>query len=171
MKYIYIGKIVNTHGIKGELKLLSDFEYKNLIFKKDFKLYIGTFKEEKIIKTYRKHKNFDMILFDEYTNINEVLHLLNESVYIKSDSIQIDGYFIEELINLEVYDNKKYIGKIISVEQSKAHKLFLLDTKIRIPYIKEFVKKIDLSNHKVEVQLIKGFINENWYNNTISRLL
>ena len=159
--YIYIGKIVNTHGIKGELKLLSDFEYKNQIFKKDFKLYIGSLKEEKIIKTYRKHKNFDMILFDKYSNINEVLHLVNESVYIKSDSIHIDGYFIEELIDLEVYDEKKYIGKIITVEQSKAHKIFLLDTKIRIPYIKEFVKKIDLSNKTVKVKLIKGFTNDN----------
>ena len=161
MNYIYIGKIVNTHGIKGEIKILSDFEYKNQIFKKDFKLYVGSLKEEKIINTYRKHKNFDMILFNQYSNINEVLPLINESVYIKSDSIKIDGYFIEELINLEVYDNEKHIGKIISVEQSKAHKIFLLDTKIRIPYIKEFVKKIDLSNNKVEVKLIKGFTNDN----------
>lgn len=161
MNYIYIGKIVNTHGIKGEIKLISDFEYKNQIFKKDFNLYIGSLKEEKKIKTYRKHKNFDMILFDGYTNINEVLPLMNESVYIKSDSIKIDGYFIEELIDLEVYEKEKYIGKIKSVEQSKAHKLFLLDNKIRIPYIKEFVKKIDLSTKKVEVELIKGFTNDN----------
>ena len=41
MKYIYIGKIVNTHGLKGEIRILSDFKYKDLIFKDNFKIYIG----------------------------------------------------------------------------------------------------------------------------------
>ena len=35
MDYIYIGKIVNTHGIKGELRIISNFEYKELVFQKD----------------------------------------------------------------------------------------------------------------------------------------
>ena len=39
MEYIYVGKIVNTHGIKGEIRILSDFKYKNEIFKENFKLY------------------------------------------------------------------------------------------------------------------------------------
>ena len=51
MKYIYIGKIVNTHGIKGEIRILSDFLKKDLVFKKDFILYIGPNKEKEIIKT------------------------------------------------------------------------------------------------------------------------
>ena len=41
MDYILIGKLVNTHGIKGEVKILSDFEKKELVFKKDFSLYLG----------------------------------------------------------------------------------------------------------------------------------
>ena len=49
MKYIIIGKIVNTHGIKGELRILSDFKYKDKIFKKGFPLYIGHTKEKEII--------------------------------------------------------------------------------------------------------------------------
>ena len=39
-EYILVGKLVNTHGIKGEVKILSDFEYKTRVFKKDFKLYL-----------------------------------------------------------------------------------------------------------------------------------
>ena len=35
MKYIYVGKIVNTHALKGEVRLISDFEYKERVFKKD----------------------------------------------------------------------------------------------------------------------------------------
>ena len=78
MKLIKIGKIVNTHGIKGELRLLSKFPYKDKVFIKNMPIYIN--KEEKeIINTYRKHKNFDMITLDGYTNINEVLKLRAEA--------------------------------------------------------------------------------------------
>ena len=41
MDYVYIGKIVNTHGIKGELRIRSNFELKNVIFKPGFTLYVG----------------------------------------------------------------------------------------------------------------------------------
>ena len=41
MKYIRIGKIVNTHGVKGEIRLLSDFKFKEKVFKNNFKVYIG----------------------------------------------------------------------------------------------------------------------------------
>ena len=39
--YVCIGKIVNTHGIKGELRILSDFELKNKVFKKGVNRYVG----------------------------------------------------------------------------------------------------------------------------------
>ena len=60
MKYVYIGKIVNTHGIKGELRILSDFKYKDKVFKSNMLIYIGKDKIEEKIVSYRKHKNFDM---------------------------------------------------------------------------------------------------------------
>ena len=41
MEYIYLGKIVNTHGIKGEIRILSDFRYKEKVFIKYFPIYIG----------------------------------------------------------------------------------------------------------------------------------
>ena len=72
MTLIKIGKIVNTHGIKGELRLLSKFPYKDKVFINNMKIYINK-KDEEIINTYRKHKNFDMITLKGYNNINEVL--------------------------------------------------------------------------------------------------
>ena len=61
MEYIYIGKIVNTHGIKGEVRILSKFKYKSRIFCKYFKIYIGKSMNEEVISSYRPHKQFDMI--------------------------------------------------------------------------------------------------------------
>ena len=59
MEKVYIGKIVNTHGIKGELRILSDFEFKDKAFKVNSEIYIDN--EKHIIKSYRRHKNYDMI--------------------------------------------------------------------------------------------------------------
>ena len=41
MNYVYIGKIVNTHGIRGEVRLLSNFRYKDKVFIKNMNIYIG----------------------------------------------------------------------------------------------------------------------------------
>ena len=63
-----IGKFVNTHGIKGEIRIKSDFSRKDLIFKKGNYIYINNNKF--LIKSYRVHKNYDMLTFDGINNIN-----------------------------------------------------------------------------------------------------
>ena len=62
MEYICIGKIVNTHGIKGEIRILSEFPYKSLVFKQNFAVYIGKEKIKQTIQSYRHHKIFDIVL-------------------------------------------------------------------------------------------------------------
>ena len=72
-EYVLIGKLVNTHGIKGEVKILSNFEYKERVFKKDFKLYLGNNYEEKVISSYRYHQIFDNeYLYSDLINKNIV---------------------------------------------------------------------------------------------------
>ena len=77
MKNVYLGKIVSTHGIKGELKLKSEFPYKAKAFKVGNEIIIEDKKYK--IKTYRVHKQYDMITLDEFTDINEVLFLLKKT--------------------------------------------------------------------------------------------
>ncbi len=87
MDYIYIGKIVSTHGIKGEIRLISDFEYKELVFKVGTPIYIGNDKKRNIINSYRHHKNYDMITMEGYNNINDVLQFKNQKVYVLKNEI------------------------------------------------------------------------------------
>ena len=70
MKYIYIGKIVNTHGIKGEIRLISTFKFKDKVFVPNMNIYIGKEKIKEVITSYRPHKQFDMICMKDYNNIN-----------------------------------------------------------------------------------------------------
>ena len=106
MELIKIGKIVNTHGIKGELRILSKFPYKEKIFIKNMKLYIDK-KDIETINTYRKHKNFDMVTFTGYTNINEVLKYKGKNVYVNKEDITLrkEEYLDEDIIGMTVIYN------------------------------------------------------------------
>lgn len=164
MEYIYIGKIVNTHGIKGELRILSDFEYKERIFKKGFNLYIGKEKKKEQINTYRHHKEFEMVTFNEYNNINQVLKYLKENVYILKEDLNLkeDEYLEKELIGFDVVDNNEVVGKVINIEKtSPTNKIMEINyrgKRVLLPYHKDFILKLDLQNKKIEVKLIEGMI-------------
>ena len=112
--YILVGKIVNTHGIKGEIRILSSFDRKDLAFKVGNSLYIGDNKIEEKINTYRVHKEFDMVSFERYSNINEVLKYLKQNVYIKREDLKLNDneYILEDLINMDIIDNIRGIKSL-----------------------------------------------------------
>lgn len=160
MEYIKIGKIVNTHGIKGEIRILSDFKYKKLVFKKDFPIYIGPDKNPEIVESYRVHKMFDMITLNGIHNINDVLKYKGLFVYI--DKSSLDVIYEEDYIGLEAYTDH-YVGVVSEIIKGKAQDLIVVTNqkkKYMIPNIEEFVKKIDLKNKKIYIQSIKGLIDE-----------
>ncbi len=160
MEYIYIGKIVNTHGLKGELRIISDFNEKEEVFKKEFKIYIGNNKEEKIIQNYRKHKNYDMVLLNEIDSIDKALAYKGEYVYIKRDDINKE-IIIEDLYNYYVYEEDKFIGKVTSLENGIKYPYIVINDKFRVPYLKEFIKEIDKDSKKINIYYRKGLIDEN----------
>ena len=90
MNYLYIGKLVNTHGIQGEVRILSKFRHKDKVFVKGFKFYVGKDKKEYVVETYRKHKNFDMVVFKDNYDINLIEHLKGSFVYINKDELKLD---------------------------------------------------------------------------------
>lgn len=160
MEYIYIGKIVNTHGLKGELRIISDFNEKEEVFKKEFKIYIGNNKEEKTIQNYRKHKNYDMVLLNEIDSIDKALAYKGEKVYINRNDINKE-IIIEDLYNYYVYEDDKFIGKVTSLENGIKYPYIVINDKFRVPYLKEFIKEIDKDSKKINIYYRKGLIDEN----------
>lgn len=134
---IYIGKYVNTHGLKGEIRILSNFSRKDLVFKKGNILIIENINFE--INSYRVHKNYDMVTFKNISNINEIEYLKGKNVYI--DNIDVD-YLIEDLINYKVLLNneKHFIKEII---ENKKYKIIVLSNNVMIPLIDNFIENID----------------------------
>lgn len=159
--YVYIGKIVNTHGIRGEIRLLSNFSYKMRVFKNGVTIYIGRDKVKEVIASYRKHKCFDMITLEGYTNINEVLKYKGALCYVLREDLNFrsDEYLNEDLIGLPVVKDGNVCGKVIEIEQmsEKNSVLWILadDKKIAVPFVSEFVN-VDIEKRQVEVFPIAG---------------
>ena len=161
MKFIRIGKIVNTHGIKGELRIISDFKYKDKVFVKDFNIYIGPDKIKEKITSYRKHKQFDMICLASYNNINEVLKYKGLYVFIDKSDLKLEpnSYLNEDIIGLDVIVLNNNIGKITDVIKNVKGELLVINNKVLVPYYDVFVKKIDIDNNKIYLNYIDGLFD------------
>lgn len=160
MELIKIGKIVNTHGIKGELRLLSKFPYKDKVFIKGMVIYIDK-KNKEVINSYRRHKMFDMITLEGYSNINEVLMYKGKNVYVDSSSVVLDknAYLDEELIGLDVIYENIIKGKVYDIERYDKTTLFVIkndNKEYLIPYNDNIIDKIDIDNKKIYIKDIKG---------------
>ena len=151
--YLLAGKIINTFGIKGELKVNSNFQYKDRIFKENSNIYVGEKKLQEVIKSVRVHKGYDLLTLDGYVNINEVLKYKGENIYILRSELNLkdNEYLLGDLIGLEVYDLDKLIGVVI--DYSDENKDVLLKVKgdkiFYIPLIDYYIKSINVKERKI----------------------
>jgi len=150
---ICLGKLVNTHGLKGEVRIISDFKYKSKVFKKGSHLFIND--DELVINTYRVHKDYDMVTFDGVTTIDEVLKYKGKKVYIKKEDYDFDGILNEDLIGLPVYGDGKLIGNVTDIYKNVNQELIVVGD-ILIPYVPAFIKSI--SKDKIEINVIEGLL-------------
>lgn len=159
MKKMYIGRITSTHGIKGEVKIKSDFQFKKKVFKVGNILIIDN--KDYVIKSYRVHKNFDMVTLDDFNDINQVLYLMKKNVFFDKEKLNFNNNEIldEDLINYSILttDGKKGIIKEIFMA-SATNKLLrvFIDKEYLIPINSPMMKKIDKENKTVYIELIDG---------------
>ena len=143
---IYIGKTVSTFGIKGELKVISDFEYCDKAYKVGNKVLINNI--EHIISSIRYHKNYVLLKIDNLNNINDILKYVGFNIYIKRLDLNLskDEFLYKDLINSEVVDeDDTKLGKIIEVVNGINVLIKVKGTKeFYIPLIDNYVKRFDL---------------------------
>lgn len=164
-EFIYIGKIVNTHGIRGEIRLLSDFDKKEKVFIPNMTLYLGRKKEAVKITSYRKHKNFDMICLEGYHDINEVLRFKGLYAYVRKEDLKLgEGELLEsDYIGMNAYFLDKEVGKVVDIEnRGHGNKIFVVEhneKRILIPFQEVFIKSVSLSLKQIEFQNVEGLIS------------
>ena len=153
-KYLEIGKIVNTHGVRGALKVEPWCDspeqlcsLKKLYYKKRDEYLPLT------VRTASIHKNHVLIYFDGIDSIDEAMPLKNRVLFVDRDDLPLadDRVFIADIIGLDVYDERdgSRLGRLKSVDESPASDLFVVATpdgrEVLVPAVEEFIGHIDES--------------------------
>ncbi len=166
MEYVTIGKILNTFGIKGELKVDVYTDFTEERFKKDSTIYIGEDYLPFKVRSYREHKGFLLLLLKDNEDINLVERFKGMYLYKSKDDIKPlkEGeYYFSDLQDLDVYVDDKKIGRVLNVEaglrnnnlrvlKDEDHKEYL------IPFIPVFIKDVDLKEKRIDINWIEGLI-------------
>lgn len=150
---IYIGKYVNTHGIKGEIRIKSDFKYKDKVFFVGNTLIIDN--QEFIINSYRRHKEYDMVSFKGITNINQIIDLKGSKVYVFNISLDDGEYLDSTLIGFKVYMNNIYKGDVLDIKYLNNSKKILVVNNKYVPF--ELVN-VNLDKKRIDVMEVDGLL-------------
>ncbi len=166
MDKVIIGEIVNTHGIRGELKVKISTDFVDERFQKGNHLIIddhGKMIDMKV-KSYRIHKGYVLVLFDGFENINLVEKYKGCTLLADKDLdlLEEGEYYIGDLIGCQVFDKGEYVGDVKDLYLYDHHDVLVVKGKktIMIPYVEAFVKEEDIENKRIDVELIEGFYNE-----------
>ena len=149
---IYIGFICGTHGIKGELKVLSDFSKKEDAFKVNNKIIIDDI--EHTITSVRNHQNKILITIDPLLNINDVLEYVKKEIYIKRENLNLDSYLMEDLIGFKIIEDKE-LGIVKNILINKAGYLLEIDKNFYIPFVSYYIKEVNVKNKEIIVNHAK----------------
>ena len=152
MNRIVLGKYVNTHGLKGEIRIKSNFPYKAKVFVIDNEIIINN--TPYVIKSYRVHKGYDMVTLDGINDINMIPFPKNTLVFIDRDKYLVKNEYIDsDLIGFIVYNNKieREVTDIVYLNDNKK---LIKTSSGYIPF--ELVKNVDLENKKILVEEVEG---------------
>ncbi len=164
-----IGKIVNTHGLRGEVKVVpwtdspDDFEAVEKVFVKIKSEYMPL-----TVKAVRYQKNNLIVKFREFDNINDVEAFKGATLYCDRDELGElpEGvYYIVDLIGLTVVsDEGDTVGVIADVFNTGANDIYDVKREgkknLLLPVIDEVVKEIDMEKGQVTVHIMEGLDDE-----------
>lgn len=156
MKLLYVGNITGPFGLKGEVKVLSETNHKNEIFKVGNYLYID--EKKYLITSVKQNSKCEIIKFEGIDDISLTDEILKKEVYVNRNDLNVD-YLTIELINMDVYDKDGCIGKVKEILLSKKYN-YLKVCDIIVPIIDNFIEKIDFENNVIYLKNI-GDLNEN----------
>ncbi len=163
-KYLKGGKIVTTHGIRGEAKV-QPWTDSTDVFCDLKKLYTKNGETVFEVQNAREHKGMIILKLKGVDTVEASQKLVNTILYVDRNDIELDdgAYFIQDIIGLEVFDidNGKLYGKVTDVTSTGANDVFHItkDNKTYlIPNIKSVVINIDVEGGKVEIRPLEGLL-------------
>ena len=167
MEYLTLGTVIDAFGLDGTLKVISSTYFAEKRYKKDAKILLFNKKNEYEILTivsFRTNKGIDFIKTQEITTKEEALERKGSFLKVEKDNSTLNkgDYYFSDLEKCDVYDNESRLGKVIKVEEFPS----VITLRVKrdngkdffVPFIKEFIKKVDIKNYKIYINVIEGML-------------
>lgn len=160
------GRIINTHGIKGEVKIDPWCDSPELLEQLSC-LYIDG--KAYALEQSRPHKHFALCKLAGIDTPEAAMALKNKTVYLDKSQIELEdgAYFIADILGFEAYDTRtqQVIGILQEVREAPAADLYVIEGKggqVLIPAVPAFVEQVDFESRRLVLKTIEGMLpNEN----------
>ena len=171
MEWFNVGKIVNTHGIVGEVRVISqtDFPEERYAVGTELGIFAPGDKKPTLVKvaSSRKHKNFILLKFEGYPFIQDVEKFKGTVLKIHEkylDELGDEDFYYHEIVGCNVFDEEgNEIGEITDILQTGANDVWTIkgvNGKMHyIPVIMDVVKEVDVEEKRIMIELMDGLLS------------
>ena len=155
LPYIEAGEIVTTHGVRGEVKVLSWLDSPEMLCEFDRCRISG---REYVMDSVRVQKTCNLVKLRDVDTMEDAQQLRGKTMELYREDISDELIFASELVDVEVYADGARIGKIKEVLDYPGNSVYVVqgDREVLIPDRPEFVRSIDPAAGRMVVHLIEG---------------
>lgn len=170
-KFFNVGKIVNTHGIRGEVRVISrtDFPEERYKVGNTLFLFMTGSKDpvELIVKSHRTHKNFNLLTFEGYDNVNQVESMKGGILKVPESQrgeLEEGEFYFQDIIGCNMVTTEgEEIGKVVEILTPGANDVWVVKgpkgKEVLIPYIEDIVKKVDIQEKMIVIEPMEGLLS------------
>ncbi|MDW0109253.1 ribosome maturation factor RimM [Sporosarcina aquimarina] len=171
MQWFNVGQLVNTHGVQGEVRVISRTDFPEERFAVGSELSLFMPNETKPIQlkiaTQRRHKNFYLLTFENHFNLSHVEKYKTGMLKISEKELgELDEneFYYHEIIGCEVISLEGgSIGTVTDILETGANDVWTVTPDKGkphyIPYIEDIVKEIDIENKKITIEVMDGLLS------------
>ena len=159
LPYIEAGEIVTTHGVRGEVKVLSWLDSPEMLCEFDRCRISG---REYVMDSVRVQKTCNLIKLRGVDTMEDAQKLRGTTRELYREDISDELIFAAELVDVEVYADGACIGKIKEVLDYPGNSVYVVqgEREYLIPAVKEFILSTDLERNQMQVKLLKGMASD-----------
>lgn len=159
LPYIEAGEIVTTHGVRGEVKVLSWLDSPEMLCEFDRCRIDG---REYVMDTVRVQKTCNLVKLRGIDTMEDAQKLRGKTMELYREDIPDELIFASELVDVEVYADGACIGKIKEVLDYPGNSVYVVqgEREYLIPAVKEFILSTDLEKNQMQVKLLKGMASD-----------
>ena len=159
LPYIEAGEIVTTHGVRGEVKVLSWLDSPEMLCEFDRCRISG---REYAMDSVRVQKTCNLVKLRGVDPMEDAQKLRGKTMELYREDISDELIFASELVDVEVYADGACIGKIKEVLDYPGNSVYVVqgEREYLIPAVKEFILSTDLEKNQMQVKLLKGMASD-----------